>query len=56
MAEIERLTITLPPEMAAVVKQAVDDGRLRIEQRSCPRRSSRLETEARASDRGAFGA
>jgi antitoxin ParD1/3/4 len=26
MAEIERLTITLPPEMAAVVKQAVETG------------------------------
>jgi antitoxin ParD1/3/4 len=26
MAEIERLTITLPPEMAAVVKQAVKTG------------------------------
>jgi antitoxin ParD1/3/4 len=26
MAEIERLTITLPTEMAAVVKSAVEDG------------------------------
>ena len=26
MAEVERLTITLPPEMAAVVKQAVETG------------------------------
>jgi len=26
MAEIERLTITLPTEMAAVVKSAVDEG------------------------------
>jgi antitoxin ParD1/3/4 len=26
MAEVERLTITMPPEMAAVVKSAVDAG------------------------------
>jgi antitoxin ParD1/3/4 len=26
MAEIERLTITMPPELAAVVKQAVETG------------------------------
>lgn len=26
MPEIERLTITMPPELAAVVKQAVDTG------------------------------
>jgi antitoxin ParD1/3/4 len=26
MAEIERLTVTLPAEMAAVVKEAVEDG------------------------------
>ena len=26
MSDIERLTITLPPEMAAVVKQAVETG------------------------------
>jgi antitoxin ParD1/3/4 len=26
MAEIERLTITLPAEMAAVIRNAVDDG------------------------------
>ena len=26
MAEVERLTITLPPEMAAVVRQAVETG------------------------------
>lgn len=26
MADVERLTITMPPEMAAVVKNAVDSG------------------------------